>query len=162
MYLDDAVSEADVLGAFGSGKPVWKPALLSPVGTVQVSDQLVRYTRPGLTEEYSVSVDGVRQDFVVEQRPEGEGELRVELDVTGAKAEPLANGARLVLDGSGRKLAYARLRAVDARGRELAARLEVRDSALILACEVANQELDVAGIEREFDGIGDEMAEPWK
>ncbi len=44
----------------------------------------------------------------------------------------------------------------------LAARLEERDAALIRACEVANQNLDVAEIEREFDEIGDEMAEPWK
>jgi hypothetical protein len=125
LNLDDAVGDADVLGAFGSVKPVWKPALLAPVGTVSIADQLVRCTRPGLTEEYSVSVDGVRQDFIVEQRPTGQGELRVELDLTGAKAEPLANGARLVLDGSGRKLAYARLRAVDAKGKDLTARLQV-------------------------------------
>jgi hypothetical protein len=44
----------------------------------------------------------------------------------------------------------------------LAARLDQRDAALIRACEVANRDLDVAEIEKEFDGIGDEMAEPWK
>ena len=120
---------------------------LPTTGTVSVADQLARFIRPGLTEEYSVSMDGVRQDFVVGQRPGGEGPLRVELEVAGAKAEPLVNGARpvrypaggkaaeqtdllshgvrLVLDGSGRKLAYSRLRVVDAQGRELAARLEV-------------------------------------
>jgi hypothetical protein len=94
-----------------------------------VDGPVARFIRPGLTEEYSVSVDGVRQDFIVEQRPEGQGQLRVELDVTGAKAEPLASGAGLVLDGSGRKLAYARLRAVDAEGKDLTARLEVTTEA---------------------------------
>jgi hypothetical protein len=44
----------------------------------------------------------------------------------------------------------------------LAARLKERDVALTRACEIANQDLDVAEIEREFDGIRDEMAEPWK
>jgi hypothetical protein len=44
----------------------------------------------------------------------------------------------------------------------LAAQLEERDASLIRACENANQDLDVAEIEKEFDGIGDEMAEPWK
>ena len=44
----------------------------------------------------------------------------------------------------------------------VAARLEERDVALVRACEIANQDLDVAKIEEEFDGIGDEMAEPWK
>ena len=44
----------------------------------------------------------------------------------------------------------------------LAARLQERDVALIRACEIANQDLDVLGIEKELDGISDEMAEPWK
>ncbi len=98
---------------------------LPPLGTVSVADKLARCVRPGLTEEYSVSVDGVRQDFVVEQRPAGDGALRVELDVTGAKAEARVNGARLVLDGSGRKIAYGRLHVVDAGGKELPAQMEV-------------------------------------
>ncbi|MEI2722040.1 MAG: hypothetical protein V9H26_00400 [Verrucomicrobiota bacterium] len=100
-------------------------APLALTGVVNVRENVARFLRPGLIEEYSVSVDGVRQDFIVEQRPAGEGELRVELDVTGAKAEPLVNGVRLVLDGSGRKLAYNRLRVVDATGRELPAHLDV-------------------------------------
>jgi hypothetical protein len=44
----------------------------------------------------------------------------------------------------------------------LASRLEERDAALIRACDLANQDMDVAEIEREFDGLGDEMAEPWR
>jgi len=44
----------------------------------------------------------------------------------------------------------------------LAARLDERDAALIRACEVANQDLDVAEIEQEFDGLDDVMVEPWK
>ena len=44
----------------------------------------------------------------------------------------------------------------------LAARLKERDLQLIHACETANRDLEVAEIEKEFDGIGDGMAEPWK
>ncbi len=100
-------------------------AALPSTGTVQVADKLARLTRPGLAEEYSVSMDGVRQDFIIEQRPVGPGTLRVELDVTGAKVEPLTDGARLVLENSGRKIAYSRLRVTDATGKELTARMEV-------------------------------------
>jgi len=100
-------------------------APLVRTGVVAVAGQIARFIRPGLTEEYSVSVDGVRQDFVVGQRPGGEGPLRVELGVAGAKAEQLVKGAWLVLEGAGRALAYSRLRVVDAQGQELAARLEV-------------------------------------
>jgi Arc/MetJ-type ribon-helix-helix transcriptional regulator len=65
-------------------------------------------------------------------------------------------------------LAEQLLRRVASRDRSrfvseaVAARLEERDVALTRACEIANQDLDVAEIEREFDGIHDEMAEPWK
>jgi len=98
---------------------------LPAIGKVSITDQLVRFIRPGLTEEYSLSVDGVRQDFVIAQRPAGEGELRVELALSGARAEPAAYGARLTLDGSGRTLAYSRLRATDATGKELKAHIKV-------------------------------------
>ena len=46
-------------------------------GTASGDASRARFTRPGLLEEYSVSVDGVRQDFVVSQPPAGAGELRV-------------------------------------------------------------------------------------
>lgn len=95
------------------------------MGRVETSENVTRFLRPGLTEEYSVSVDGVRQDFIIQQRPAGEGELRVELDVTGATVAPLGNGVRLTLHGSGRQLAYHRLHVSDATGRELPARMEV-------------------------------------
>ena len=42
---------------------------LARTGTVTVADQTVRYERPGLVEEYTVSMDGVRQDFVVLEKP---------------------------------------------------------------------------------------------
>jgi len=48
-------------------------------GTVTIEGQLVRFIRPGLVEEYTVSLDGVRQDFVVVERPKGAGDLAVRL-----------------------------------------------------------------------------------
>jgi hypothetical protein len=65
-------------------------------------------------------------------------------------------------------LAVQFLRRVASRDRSrfvseaLAARLEERNVELIRACEIANQDVDAAEIEREFDEIRDEMAEPWK
>ena len=98
---------------------------LGSTGLVSVADTLVRFVRPGLTEEYSVSVDGVRQDFVVTERLAGTGELQVGLGVSGARVEAMPGGARLVLEQSGRKIAYSRLHATDATGKELSARVEV-------------------------------------
>src|SRR6266568_6959681 len=103
---------------------------LPPTGAVSIDGQTVRFTRPGLTEEYTVSMDGLRQDFIIEQRAVGTGPLRLELDVAGARVEPSAGGAQLVLvprGGTGRKIAYSRLRVTDATGRELTAHMEVSD-----------------------------------
>jgi hypothetical protein len=100
---------------------------LAGTGEVSVCGQTVRFRRPGLTEEYSVSLDGVRQDFIVGEAPPSPpaGELVVKLAVSGAQVEPVAGGARLVLENSGRKIAYSRLRVTDATGKELPARMEV-------------------------------------
>jgi hypothetical protein len=65
-------------------------------------------------------------------------------------------------------LAVRFLRRVPSRERSrfvseaLRAQLEACDRKLIHACEAANQDLAAAEIEKEFDGIRDEMAEPWK
>ncbi|MGH7970073.1 MAG: hypothetical protein ACREIC_15230, partial [Limisphaerales bacterium] len=94
-------------------------------GKVALSGQMARFIRTGLREEYSVSIEGVRQDFVIERRPEGTGPVRLELEVDGAKAEAMGDGARLALADGGRKLVYNALKAEDAMGKELKARMEV-------------------------------------
>ena len=116
---------------------------LSDAGTVTIEGQTVRFVRPGLTEEYSVSADGVRQDFVVLEKPAvaGEGRLCLLLAVTGARAERAGQGAQLVLEKSGRKIAYSRLRVSDATGQELPARMEVQRNS---ECRVQNAEFDLA------------------
>jgi hypothetical protein len=99
---------------------------LPRTGSISVCGQTVRFSRPGLTEEYSVSMDGVRQDFIAEQAPPSPpgGELVLKLAVIGAQVESRMPSG-LVLDHSGRKIAYSRLRVTDATGKELPARMEV-------------------------------------
>ena len=76
---------------------------LPATGTVSIDGQSVRFTRPGLVEEYTASMDGVRQDFVVLERPPGLGEVVLRLAVSGARVESAAFGAQMVLANSGRK-----------------------------------------------------------
>lgn len=100
-------------------------------GVVRVAADHAAYLRPGLVEEYRVSMDGVRQDFVVMEKPAGAGALNVMLEVSGAKATSAGYGARLTLDGSGRGIAYSRLHVMDARGRVLKARMEAATPQLL-------------------------------
>ena len=93
-------------------------------GTVAVGEKTASFFRRGITEEYSVSADGVRQDFILTERPCGQGPLLVTLDLEGATGQASPDGVRLTL-GSGRVLAYTRLHVTDGAGRELAAEMEV-------------------------------------
>jgi hypothetical protein len=63
--------------------------MLPPTGHVSIDGQSVRFTRPGLVEEYTASMDGVRQDFVVLDRPPGLGELVLRLAVSGESEDSI-------------------------------------------------------------------------
>jgi Putative Ig domain len=104
-------------------------------GQVAASDNRVTYSRPGVVEEYSVSVEGVRQDFVLAERPAGDGLLQVELDLEGATAETAGDGVALVLERSGRRLVYQRLRVTDANDRVLNANMEASADGVILSVD---------------------------
>ncbi len=99
---------------------------LPSTGMVEARVTTVAWVRPGLVEECSASADGLRQDFIVERGPAGDGPLCVALGVAGAQAEPLGGGGvELTLTGSGRSLAYTKLHVTDAHGRALPACMEV-------------------------------------
>jgi hypothetical protein len=147
---DDSCKASNYSGAGGSADVAalkdGRAPDLAREGKVELAGQTVRFDLPGVTEEYSVSMDGVRQDFLVTEKPgraalprrnaqaeqqigpATDEELRLELSVSGARVEPTTYGAQLVLGQSGRKIAYSRLRATDANGKELPARVEVGSS----------------------------------
>lgn len=115
-----------MLRAEGLGREVLEPLL--PRGEVEVSENVVSWVRPMIVEEYRVGIEGVRQDFVLRERPQHDGELSLALKLRGASAEPANYGAKLTLQATGRELAYHRLLVTDASGRELPARMEVENS----------------------------------
>lgn len=126
---DEFRIRAMVVGAGDSPAACGKGIELEPVGAVMRVQDSVMWIRPGLTEVYTTSMDGIRQDFLVQEEPPGfEGTLEVVLAVEGARARAQEKGATLVMDdGAGRELAYHRLFVTDANGRELPSRIEVDD-----------------------------------
>lgn len=95
-------------------------------GQVRCSAESALWIRPGLVEQYTVSTDGVRQDFIIPERPlKAGGALAVELVLTGAIAKAASYGATLTVTATGRELAYSRLKVIDATGREIAAEMQV-------------------------------------
>ncbi len=110
---------------------------MEPVGPGEVGSEgaRVEIRRPGLIEWYANSPGGLEQGFTVSERFEGEGPLILELAVEGARASQNGASARFEA-GTGRRLAYGQLSAVDATGRTLVARVEVPEpSRLRLAVE---------------------------
>ena len=112
---------------------------LPPRGEIKICAGLVSWIRPGLTEEYSSSVDGIRQDFIILEKPSSQSpsgvsdgqasaEVRLMLSLTGGRAEAASGGATVILDGSGRRLSYSRLKVLDATNRELCGRIEVANT----------------------------------
>ncbi len=120
---DDAEGLPFAIKATALGRGLAKTTLAAG-GSVEASAELVRYVRDGMIEEISTSTDGIRQDFVLLERPAGQGELWLELAVSGAAASMAEQGIRLQLDDRGRELVYSRLHVSDATGRQLAARFE--------------------------------------
>src|ERR1035441_608236 len=86
--LDSESSQHSGDAVAGPAKAGTPNQSLARTGTVEVAGNLVRFLRPGLVEEYSASMDGVRQDFVVLERPAGAGELAGQLAGRGARGGP--------------------------------------------------------------------------
>jgi len=102
---------------------------LGEEGRIIAAGDKASFLRPGVVEEYSVSMDGVRQDFLVLQRPAGGGALCLQLSLDGAAAQNSSTGVEITLPVSLRKIAYSSLKVTDAEGKVLPARMEVDDLA---------------------------------
>ncbi len=106
-------------------------AEVSDEGSVHPSEKLVRLERALLSEEYSVSTEGLRQDFLIHERPRGSGPLRLMLNIEGAACESIAEGVKLVLEGFGREIAYSKLKVTDDRGKEHTAMMHAASASMI-------------------------------
>ncbi|MCB1091545.1 MAG: hypothetical protein KDL87_08435, partial [Verrucomicrobiae bacterium] len=109
-------------------------------GSVRATPEVATFFRDGVIEEYRVSMDGIRQDFLIPARPDGwGGSIRLILDLDGGSAVTTNYGARLTIQGDGREIAYSRLHVTDATGKELVAQMRAISPAL-LEIEVADED----------------------
>jgi len=102
-----------------------------------VAENRLEYQRGELTEWYVNQADGLEQGFTFARRPAGAGEgepLVIALALTGGFKPVLApEGDAVIFESeAGEVSRYKGLRAWDARGREVASRLDVRDQEIRL------------------------------
>ena len=110
----------------------------TPVEPVALGSR-VEYCRGGIVEWYRNADHGLEQGFTFEAPVPGAEELAVELEIASGGRAVLLPGDRdaRLRDAAGRdRLAYRGLRAFDAQGRELEARLEAEGSRLRLVAGV--------------------------
>lgn len=98
-----------------------------PEGVAVRSGARVEIQRPALVEWYGYAAAGLEQGFTLSERSEGEGPLRLEIEVSGALA--VQRDGRVALHSDvGRVLDYGELAAFDADLRPLPARLSLAHS----------------------------------
>ncbi|MEI6424987.1 MAG: hypothetical protein WCP55_22440, partial [Lentisphaerota bacterium] len=125
-----STSETEGAGAFnmkvaGLGRANHRLSPAPSEGNIKVSKDCVQIIRPELVEEYTVSGNGIRQDFIVLKRPEGRGELALAVGLTGATAKLCSSGINIRLTETGREFAYSKLLVTDAAGKELSSEFKI-------------------------------------
>ena len=118
------------LAAYGYGERLQTPAPAS----IHAAGTRIEYRRGPLTEWYVNAPQGLEQGFTLRERPEPPqgGPLEIELAVSGG-LQPALVGEHIELRRDGRAvLRYTDLRAWDAAGRELAARMVVHSGRIRL------------------------------
>ena len=96
-------------------------------GTVEQSADQVLVTHGALQEQFSASSNGLRQDFVISERPAGTSDLVLRIQTQGASLQALDNtdqAVALELD-DGRLLHYHALQVTDANGKPIPAHMQV-------------------------------------
>lgn len=125
----------------GRGGALMTPATRLDEDGVCVDEDRMSVQHDGFRIDYTNGPGGMRQDFIVERKPEGDGPLRVHLRA-GGSLQPVRIDDRSVLfaecgeEHAGRTW-YGGLKAWDARGRELAAHMEVDGVRIALAVDDA-------------------------
>jgi len=97
---------------------------VSAKGTVSSQDgHSVLLDREIVVERFSASSDGIRQDFVIEKKPRGQGVMTLMLTIRGATATMGSSGIAVTIP-AGRKFVYGNLQTMDAKGKTLVAKME--------------------------------------
>jgi hypothetical protein len=114
---------------------------LAPADAVVVGNAL-QIRRDALLERWVHGPLGVEHLYTVARRPEGEGALRIAIEVRGLSARPTPDGTgALFVDARERPRArYAELWVHDARGRALPARMRVEAGRIELRIDDAGAE----------------------
>ncbi len=127
-------------GIFADGKLLYAPEINAKS---QHSENKVQISHSAFTEEFINNEEGVRQNFIVQNAPEGTRQLQVKMTAKGLKVEQ-GSGNELrfyseTRDGQTRnELVYSDLKCWDANKQPLQATLAYVDNRIQISVDVAN------------------------
>ncbi len=97
---------------------------------IEVDRHTARAADDAMQVNYTNTSEGMRQDFIVKQRPEGDGNLTVKLDIAGDVSFSVDNNTAVFADASGAEaMRYSDLKVWDAAGLPLEAWMEAAGDA---------------------------------
>ncbi len=99
-------------------------------GLISIAKDAVLLNRGNLTERFTSSTDGIRQDFILAKSPAGTENLSLVLELKGATAANSAQGVSIKMD-NGRKLEYHNLYITDATGKRMTGEMKAVSEGLI-------------------------------
>lgn len=124
-------------GIYADGKRTAVPAA-DPAAIIQQGR--IDFEHPSFTEQYLNTPEGVRQNFIVKEAPKSTGALAVKLGISGMKASQIRGDDGILFSDGKNLLTYTGLKAWDADGRPLSARMELSEDKknLFLVAQVEN------------------------
>ncbi len=140
------------LAAYGRFGDIQTPALAE----VRADAAEVTLSWPGISARYENSADGLLQEINLDQRPPGAGRLSVALVITAATAQ-VSDGV-VLLHSASNTLRLGAIRAHDARGRDLAVKLAVEGSRILLTVDDRQADYPVT-VKSVFTGFADALLE---
>ncbi len=142
--------------------------LPEPIGDPQgdsricVAGERMSFQHDGFRVEYRNDRNGMRQDFIVERPPSGDGPLKVNLRAAGG-LRPVVQGEDdiVFIDGEAEQVVwYKGLKAWDASGRELPAHMQADDNRIALVVDDTRAEypvtVDPLSSTYQWRGLGNE------
>jgi hypothetical protein len=99
----------------------------------------VEYRRPGWSEWYENTPEGLEQGFTLDRRPPGDGPLRIAGALSPELSPELQAGeVDFFAAGGAHVLHYGKLVTFDAHGREVPSRIELAENALVIEVDDRN------------------------
>ena len=127
LELRDVVGSETKIAKAGSPLSGWARKGVLENNPLKVADNKAWIETGNIRIDYTNTKQGMRQDFIIKNKPEGDGNLELVMNASTELDMSVSKDAVKFSSAGGEKLQYASLKAFDATGRTLDAYFEKRN-----------------------------------